>query len=873
MVKKRIEKYQSLTQALYANFFSKKRIHLLKSGEAETSFTYQQLYQKARAILFQLQSGGIKSGDQLIIAVDDQEIFLDVFWACLLGKIIAVPVTLGNNDENKHKILKIWSTLRKPYLVTNQKIFADLAKIAHEESLLEIAALLKQRIFFDNEFTKTFGEGELYHSLTEDVAFIQFSSGSTGTPKGVILTHQNLLTNIKAIINCAKITESDSTLSWLPLTHDMGLIGFHLVPLVSGITQYILPTSLFVRRPMLWMEKAHQYKTTLLCSPNFGYKYFLSFFHQDGAKHWELSHVRLIFNGAEPISKQLCDNFLDRMGNYGLKRTTLFPVYGLAEAALAVTFPPVEEELVYFNLNRSNLKVGDQIEIVAENANNKLTFVDVGYAVDDCSVRICDKDNKLLSEGKVGYIQIKGKNVTSGYYNNNNATAQTILEAGWLNTGDLGFIQNGRLVITGRAKEIIFINGQNYYPHDIERVVAEVEGVELGEVAAFGIYSEAQQNEAVILAVLFKKTVEKFLPLVITLKKHLHKQMGLTVKEVIPVKKIPKTTSGKIMRFKLKEMYQEGCFAAIMQEIDQLLDSFVESKVGNQPESLIEGQLWVILAELLKNRKIGIDNNFMEIGLDSLLITKFCAQIEARQIAKLTIMDLFSYPTIRKLAEFIAVGKGDHSRNLLSDLQIKIPTTYFHNAVDFSKLNNNDSIYLFEIPYTLLTEINSISDREKIAIDQIFLALFIYHLYLITEQTKFTVQTMINQKNQVTSLVVDLDDVEEISELFQRIAAKLSSNEETTYFLHNISNITLNKGADSIVPFFYKETLLTDKSQLFRVYDLTLGIYENSSTIGLVFDYDRERLNQTKIKQFVDTYIQLIYAITQYKTNNGVIAK
>lgn len=865
-----LSKYQSLTQALQSACFNNKQVHIIKSGTAELAFTYQQLCQRAQAVLFQLQAGGMKPADELIIAVEDCEIFLYVFWACLLGKIIAVPVTYGNNGENKLKISKIWSSLNKPYLVTNQKLFNDLIKIVPESDLPGKVELLRQRTFFVNEITAISDVGVIYPAAADDIAFIQFSSGSTGDPKGVILTHQNLLTNINAIINSAKVTASDSTLSWLPLTHDMGLIGFHLAPLVFGLDQYILPTSLFIRRPMLWLEKAHQYKTTILCSPNFGYKYFLAAFNHEEAKHWDLSSIRLIFNGAEPISKQLCEDFLDQMSKYGLKRNTMFPVYGLAEAALAVTFPPVAEELVCINLNRNKLKVGDQVEKVAEEADNKVTFVDVGSAITDCSIRICDENNNILNEGQVGYIQIKGKNVTSGYYNNAQATAGVISKTGWLNTGDLGFMRQGRLVVTGRAKDIIFINGQNYYPHDIERVAQKVRGIELGEVAAFGVPDEVRQNEAVIVGVLFKRAVEEFVPLAITLKRHLNKEMGLDVKAVIPVKRIPKTTSGKIMRFKLREMYQDGYFTATVEALNQLFATYAQSKTVNRPESSIEEQLLAILVELLGDRNIGIDDHFLELGFDSLLLTRFCDRVETNKIAQLSVIDLFSYPTVRKLAEFIATGKSDQHRPSLSAFQLKLPRAYFNEA-DFDGVHNDDSIYLFEMPHKLLDAINAIARCETTGVIEILLALFIYHLFSSTEQTEFTVQTMVHQSNQVRALAVDLDQVETVPDLFKMITAKLKSKDELGYSLHNISNLTFNKEPDSIVPFFYREALLTDKSKLLQVYDLTLGIFENNGRMGLVFDYERERLNQAAMKEFIAAYIRLLYAIVaQYKNDHGV---
>lgn len=863
-----MDSYQSLAEALKNN--NSKRIIHIKSEQEETSVTYQQLYQNACGVLFQLQSWGIKPGDELIIAIEDNEVFLNVFWACLLGKIIAVPVTASTNNENKLKILKIWMTLKKPYLITTPKLLNDLKKLICEKQINNIIDTFKDRVFLVDNIKEIFSQGNIYDVARDDIAFIQFSSGSTGDPKGVVLTHQNLLTNINAIIKCSGATVKDTSLSWLPLTHDMGLIGFHLTPLVLGIDQYILPTSLFMRHPMLWFTKANQHKVTVLSSPNFGYKYFLSFFKPEVVADWDLSHIRLIFNGGEPISSRLCNEFLDTMEQYGLKRNVMFPVYGLAEASLAVTFPPPEEELIIVHLSRNKLNIGDFAREVEEKNSDGITFVDVGYAVEGCSIRICDADNRLLGNGRIGYIQIKGANVTSGYYNNDQVSAETISRDGWLNTGDLGFIRNGRLVVTGRAKDIIFINGQNYYSHDIERIAQEVGGIELGEVAAFGVPDAEQRNEAIILVVLFKKEVEKFLPLAITLKRQIFKEIGLDVKAIIPVKKIPKTTSGKIMRFKLKEMYLEGHFNATLQEMNRLLDKHYLSETPKLSGGLIEEQLFKILANLLGDQSIGIDDNFLEIGCNSLLLSSFCDQIVTANIGRISIVDLFAYPSIKKLAEFITSGRPDiHSS--ISSLQIKLSQDYFENK-DFNQ-SKNEAVYLYKMPPKLLDTIVSASKIEKVEPIEILLSLFIYHLFKISSQDEIVIQTMIHDKDQVCAMAINLENVHEIAELFQIIHSKYESNSVYTYSLLNISSNTMDKDPFSIVPLFYNEALLTDRFELLHIFDITLGILKTNNSIELLFDYNKERLNHKKIEELIHSYILSLHAIaSKYEAIHGVMA-
>lgn len=851
---------QSLTEAIEVSLANNRQIVYIKSESEEVAVTYSQLYQNACDTLSYLQSWGLQPGDELIIAVEDNEIFLNIFWACILGKIIAVPVAAANNDEHRLKIVNIWMVLRKPYLITNQKLFNDLEGILREKQLSDVAESIKSRVLFVHRLEKKSLPCTLYHASLEDIAFIQFSSGSTGDPKGVVLTHKNLLINICAIINCAQFTSNDVMLSWMPLTHDMGLIGFHLTPLVCGMNQYNIPTPLFIRRPIVWLNKASEHQATVLSSPNFGYKYFLSFFTPENTKNWDLSHVRLIFNGAEPISDKLCNSFLEEMSKYGLKRTAMYPVYGMAEASLAVTFPPLEEELKTVILDRNALSIGDRVKEVPREDPNSVTFVDVGYPIKDCYVRICNLEGKVLEQEIVGFIEIKGENVTSGYYNTPLATVEAFSEDGWLKTGDLGFFRNGRLVITGRAKDVIFINGFNYYSHDIESVAQEaVEGIKSGGIAACGIFNENEQREEIILFVLFKREWKDFLPLAIHIKKYIRLKMGLEVKEIIPVRKIPKTTSGKLMRFKLKERYQNGFYVPVLREINEFMVCQRESAKFVQNNDNIEEKLLEVWSELFENQTPGVDDNLFEIVCDSLLMAKFCVQIEMKNIAKVSIVDLFSHPSIRKLAGFIENrNSGDY--NPISYLQLRLPQEYFYK--EESNLKSN-FIYVYKLPEVVLENLKSLSCYEKNRINSILLSLFIYHLFEISDQAEIAVQTMIKKENEVSTLVVNLNDICEISELVEWVDLKSAQHDGYTYSLDRLQNIKISKNSASIVPLFYSDNLLTTKTNLANIYDINLGINETNEGISLLFDYNTERLNGEKLEEFVRVYIKSISALTE----------
>lgn len=649
--------HNSLVDVLIANMENDKGITFISGENTERFVLYSELYARAERYLHKLQCKGIGKDSELILQIEDNECFLYSFWACLLGGIIAVPVTVSSNDEHRLKLFNIWSILDRPSIITDEKTAKALEKYANNNDLSNSFEVMSKRTVFIDELNEVTEKGKPSLHRLDDIAFIQFSSGSTGDPKGVVLTHGNLLTNINAAIECGEYTYNDSSLSWMPLTHDLGLIGCHLVPLSVNIHLYLMPTSLFIKHPNLWLEKANYHQVTLLYSPNFGYRYFLDNFKRENAANWDLSQIRLIFNGAEPISTELCIEFLNTMKEFGLKRNTMYCVYGMAEASVAVSFPPAGEDFVSIKLDRESISIGQTVKEVGYSEDVKsVCLVDVGYPVKECSIRICDENSNEIADDIVGYIQIKGKNVTSGYYNNKEATEKAITKDGWLNTSDLGFTRNGRLIITGRFKDIIFVNGQNYYPHDIERVVEELEDIESGKIAACGVFNKEAQKEQIILFVLFRRNLKEFIPLSEKIRKYINKQMNLEIRDVVPVKRIPKTTSGKVQRYKLGESYSNGQYQVILDEINMLLSKNISELQIEGPSNQIEEKLlsiWQDILEIEKD-KIGTNDNFFELGGNSLRATVLASKVQEEFEIEIPLNEMFDIIlTIKEIAKYI----------------------------------------------------------------------------------------------------------------------------------------------------------------------------------------------------------------------------
>jgi acyl-CoA synthetase (AMP-forming)/AMP-acid ligase II/acyl carrier protein len=639
--------YDTLIELLGDVRSKDRHIRFIDGEDDESTVTFSELWDRALALLGSLQARGMQKGDELVIFSKSNESFVVAYWAAILGGIVPVPVAVGISDEHKHKLFRILRQLEKATLFTEQDLLDRLLDFARDNQLDDVTAILEQRTSLMSDVVPG-KNGEIFAATPDDIAFIQYSSGSTSDPKGVCLTHRNLCTNIRAIVEGTGWNENDVSLSWMPLTHDMGLIGYHLSVLAAGMNHAVMDTNAFVRRPLLWMIKANELRATQLCSPNFGYKHFLKLFERKGLPEGaDLSCVKLILNGAEPISYSLCEEFLAALAPYGLKRNAMFPVYGLAEATVGVSMPEVGSEYSRIVVHRHSLRVGEPYEPADLDDEDAVSFVRVGTAMRDVQIRIADDADNVLPDGKVGNIQLSGNSVTERIYGDAEATESLFTADGWLRTGDVGVFVDGQLVITGRSKDIIIINGQNYYPHDLEEIVADVEGLDLGKVVVAGTRTHESQTEELLVFALFRRDLDTFKILSRKVKDRIGEHVGLEVDHVIPVRKVPKTTSGKIQRAALLNAYLDG-------EYDEVLGKLVggASEEGLDDDPLV-AELEMICREHSKERSIGPDDNLFEIGISSLTLTEIALAVDERYPGQLDISDIFDYPTLREIAEFL----------------------------------------------------------------------------------------------------------------------------------------------------------------------------------------------------------------------------
>jgi acyl-CoA synthetase (AMP-forming)/AMP-acid ligase II/acyl carrier protein len=640
-----------------------KGITFITSGNEQFYSTYAAFFKQVKCFLAHLQNNyGLHKGSQVIIYEEDNYRFLRCFWACVIGGMIPVPLAVGGKDEHKAKFFKIWQNQNDALVFTNTKNFERLTEFGANSNFANEAKEMHSRFIDSGINPDVSKEADPVESNPQNIGFIQYSSGSTGSPKGVVLTHENLIYNVHDIVGRSGLVDSDVFINWIPLTHDLGMIGFHLSCTLTGCSQYVMSTQLFIRRPILWMEKTHELKATMLNSPNFGYQYFLQAFnHLREEKQWDLSSVRAIFNGAEPISASLCRDFVETLGAFGMPENCITPCYGLAEACVGVTICNFKDSLQEYFIERNSLVIGGKAEFSTTYSKDKtVSLVGAGKTFPNCYVRIMGHEGQKLENGYVGHIQIQGKNVTKEYFNDPVKTQETMTADGWLKTGDLGLLlEDDSLVITGRHKNMIILQGQNYYAHDIESLLHDIDDISLGKVVACGVAGNSREKETLLVFVLFKKPCLKFIPVIREVEQKLSAFLDIVPDHVIPVREIPKTTSGKIQHNVLLTRFQQGGFNTVISEIQQVTLQMFKDEWQKLEENarVLAIKDWLLNQCVLltgSNKKIiNAEKPLADQGFKSVHAVQLSRSLQNQLALSTNDTLLYKYPSVNQLAIWI----------------------------------------------------------------------------------------------------------------------------------------------------------------------------------------------------------------------------
>jgi fatty-acyl-CoA synthase len=534
---------------------------LLHDAGAVRRVGYAELWEGASRIAAGLAARGITRGEPVAIMLPTGLDYLQAFMGVLAAGAMAVPLyppaRLDRMAEYLQRQSRILANAEVKLLVAMPEAL-PVARMLHgaAPSLATIVTV---------ESLRDAAPGVAVPVAGTDPALVQYTSGSTGDPKGVLLTHANLLANIRGIAAGIGLRATDAAVSWLPLYHDMGLIGTWLNMMVHGIPLTLMSPLAFLARPERWLWAIHAQRATLSAAPNFAYELCVRKVRDEAIEGLDLSSWRAAFNGSEPVSAATLDRFARRFAPYGFRREAFVPVYGLAESAVALCIPPLDREPLVDLVERDLFTRAGRAVPAAGAGSDGLPFVSVGRALAGHEVRLVDERGKEVAERVVGRLLFRGPSCMSGYHHNPDATARALLPDGWIDSGDLAYRTGAELFITGRVKDLIKKGGRSLVPQEIEEVVGSIEGIRKGCVAAFGVADAVTGTErVVVLAESHAQTRDERDRLARETVATVAAQVGVPpdVVCIVPPGAVPKTPSGKIQRAAARAAYETGTIGA-----------------------------------------------------------------------------------------------------------------------------------------------------------------------------------------------------------------------------------------------------------------------------------------------------------------------
>jgi fatty-acyl-CoA synthase len=537
----------------------------LHEGTSEATFSFIAIERASARYGGALQALGLKKGDRVALILPTSEDFILCFFGAIRAGVVPVPIypPLGLGqlqtylDNTRHIVAK-----------SGARALITTAKIKRLLGTVQAACPVLEQVVAVEAIRESLERLNPPKITLDDVAFLQFTSGSTSRPKGVSVTHGNLATNIACIMEHGLHVSpsSDVGISWLPLYHDMGLIGFVLAPIAYKVSVVFLPPLLFLKRPASWFQTVSRHKGTIAYAPNFAYALCVKRIRERDLEGVDLSSWRVAGCGAEPIRPEALESFCETFAKVGFRKEAMLPSYGMAESALAIAFSDVGAGMKTLAVDGPTLWQEGVAKSAKDDDAGAVRLVSCGHAFPGHAIKIFAEDDLTsaspLADRTVGEIRIAGPSVMPGYWEDAERTREAFAGP-FLRTGDLGFLDAGELYICGRSK--VIVNGRNYDPQDMEWEAAKVPGVRKGNVIAFGARDPIgveRDRERVVLAFEAQEADDAARSHALSsgIRKAVQEGMGLTLDDVVavPPGALPKTSSGKLQRAKTRELYESG---------------------------------------------------------------------------------------------------------------------------------------------------------------------------------------------------------------------------------------------------------------------------------------------------------------------------
>ncbi len=633
-------------------------IFLTDGEQNEEVITCKQLYDDAIRIAVQLQQLGAK-GERVLMLFSPGMEFIKAVYACFMSGAIAVPAYPPRKNRSLERIRTMVKDSGATIILSTTDIYASF-----ERSFSDLIELKDQNWILTDNLSVDLADFTTYTPLPEDIALLQYTSGSTGTPKGVMVTHCNIIRNLEFLRQVFNLTSQSISVSWLPIFHDMGLIEGLLGTVYNNCLGVLMAPVSFIQKPVRWLSAITRYHGTHAGAPNFAFDLCVDGITPEERNGLDLSSIETLYSGAEPVRRNTLERFINTYSPYGITPASISPCYGMAETTLIISGPEAEREPVYLDVSSSALE-NNKISVVPSDDPDVKHLVGVGHPWLDTKVKIVNPDKiEECKKDEVGEIWVSGSIVTAGYWNNPEVTWQTYFvslngeKSKYLRTGDLGFFHDNELYITGRLKDMIILQGRNFYPQDIEYITEKSHpAIRPSASAAFSV--DINNQEKLVIVAEVERTYLRNLDVesvCSAIRQSIYEEFEQPVYaiQLLRTASIPKTSSGKIQRKACMRGFIDKSLDVAGESVPEVTASEkVESHDINPASSLAWLMLWVHLKLNVEFEKIDVNRNIAEYGLNSLKAMQLQEDILQKYEVDIPPYNLFNKITIKGLSEML----------------------------------------------------------------------------------------------------------------------------------------------------------------------------------------------------------------------------
>lgn len=692
----------------------------------ETRITYSDLNRKASQIAANLLQQ-VSAGERVVLLIPQGVDYIYTFFGCLYAGVIAVPFYPPTTTKHSPKVLGVVANSEASMVITADHLLPLTTECLEENPSIRIAST--------SEIQRETKQVKLPLPKLEDVAFLQYTSGSTGNPKGVMVCHRNILSNVRGLERAGHVTSKDVFCSWLPLFHDLGLITGFLLPAYVKAKGVLMTPARFIKRPLAWLESITKFKATICGAPNFAFAQCVRRMKADKMHTIDLSTWRVAYNAAEPIEALVLEEFVECFKPAGFSRSAFFTSYGMAEVTAYITASDAVDPV---NIGKFNADALKNYQVRLEDDKEKsISVVSCGRPEDDHQVRIVSGSTFMeMEDEQMGEVWVAGPSVAQGYWGDRERTLDAFHNeiAGrpgekFLRTGDLGFIHNGELYISGRKKDILIIRGRNYTPHDLELCSSRShEAYRPGGAVAAEV-----DGQLVLIQEIERKFVKKldFEAAMLQTRTALFEQFELVLFDICYVKagQLPRTSSGKLRRSTTRQMYIDADFDRL-NAVEQHRSAADSAESTNSAENFTatEKALADIWRSLFTIQNIAQQDSFIALGGDSISATQLMTNVQSQFGVQLTIRDLFEQSSLARMAACIdrLAEDGSQVTEIDTTNDTIVPTVGQRQLWIIDQVHQGSAQYNLPFTLTLKGELN------RTALKQALNHLIIRHLPLRT---------------------------------------------------------------------------------------------------------------------------------------------